>query len=91
MFVREIAGGSECQYITVHCAGSANRGRLPPFILHKGKNVYLKWVQGGPAAAAAVYGVSASVWMDQDGWMDSDNFLSWFKKLFLPAVSHLTK
>ena len=39
-------------------------------------------MQGAPGA---VYGISES------GWMDSDNFLSWFKKLFLPAVSNLTK
>ena len=78
--VHEIAGGSGRQYITVHCAGSAYGGRLPPFI---GKNMYQRWMQGGPAAA--VYGVSES------GWMDSDNFLFWFKKLFLPAVSHLSK
>ena len=25
------------------------------------------------------------------GWMDSPNYLSWFTKLFLPAVAHLTK
>ena len=81
--VHEIAGGSGRQYITVHCAGSANGGRLPPFILYKGKNMYQRWMQGGPAAV--VYGISES------GWMDSDNFLSWFKKMFLPAVSHLTK
>ena len=81
--VHEVAGGYGHQYITVHCAGSADGGRLPPFILYKGKNVYQRWMKGG--LAAAVYGVSES------GWMDSDNFLSWFKKLFLPAVSHLTK
>ena len=81
--VHEIGGGSGRQYITVHCAGSANGERLPPFILYKGKNMYQRWMQGGPAAA--VYGVSES------GWMDSDNFLAWFKKLFLPSVSHLTK
>ena len=78
--VHEIAVGSGRQYITVQCAGSAYGGRLPPFI---GKSMYQRWMQGGPAAA--VYGVSES------GWMDSDNFLLWFKKLFLPAVSHLSK
>ena len=40
-------------------------------------------MQGGPAAAVYV--------VNESGWMDSDSFLSWFKKLFLPAVSHLTK
>ena len=38
--VHEIAGGSGCQYITVHYTGSANGGRLTPFILYKGKKMY---------------------------------------------------
>ena len=41
-------------------------------------------VDGG-GLAGAMYGVSES------GWMEADNFLSWFQKLFLPAVAHLTK
>jgi len=56
---------------------------LPPFILYKGKNMYRRWMVGGPAGAR--YGISES------GWMDPANFLSRFLKLFLPAVSHLTK
>jgi len=40
-------------------------------------------VEGGPAGA--IYGVFESE------WMEADNFLSWFRKLFLPAVAHLTK
>jgi len=81
--IHEIGGGSGRQYITVHCAGNAHGERLPPFILYKGKNLYQRWMQGGPAGA--VYGISES------GWMDASNFLSWFHKLFLPAVLHLTK
>ena len=49
----------------------------------KGKNLYRRWMEGGPAAA--VYGISDS------GWMDGANFLSWFTKLFLSAVSYLTE
>ena len=81
--VHEVGGGSGREYTTVHCAGSASGERLPPFILYKGKNLYRRWMEGGPAAA--VYGISDS------GWMDGANFLSWFTKLFLPAVSYLTK
>lgn len=81
--VHEIGGDSGHQYITVHCCGSASGELLPPFILYKGKNMYKRWIEGGPAGA--LYGVSDS------GWMDAANYLSWFKKLFLPAVSHLTK
>ena len=68
---------------TVHCAGSGSGERLPLFILYKGKNLYQRWMEGGPAAA--VYGISES------GWMDGANFLSWFTKLFLPAVPYLTE
>ena len=33
--------------------------------------------------AGIMYGVSKS------GWMESDNFMEWFEKMFLPAVDHL--
>ena len=80
--VHEVGGGSGHEYITVQCCGSASGERLPPFILYKGKNMYRRWMEGGPAGA--LYGVTDS------GWMDASNFLSWFNKLLVPAVSHLT-
>ena len=33
---------------------------------------------GGPTGT--LFGISES------GWMDAENFISWFKKLFVPAV-----
>lgn len=81
--VHELGGDSGRLYITVHCACSASGQRLPPFILYKGKNMYQRWMAGGPAGT--LYGVSDS------GWMDAPNYLSWFTKLLLPAVSHLTE
>ena len=81
--VHEIGGDSGHQYITVLCGGCASGERLPPFILYKGKNIYKRWIEGGPAGT--LYGVTDS------GWMDAPNYLSWFTKLFLPAVAHLTK
>lgn len=81
--VSEVSSGSDHEYITIHCAGCASGEPLPPFILYKGKNMYRRWMEGGPAGA--LYGISES------GWMDPANFLSWFLKLFLPAVSHLTE
>ena len=81
--VHEIGGGSGHQYITVHCCGSASGERLPPFILYKGKNIYKRWIEGGPAGT--LYGANES------GWMDSEQYLSWFTKLFLPAISSLTE
>jgi hypothetical protein len=81
--VHETSGGSGRDYYTVLAAGAADGTRLPPFMLYKGSNLYLRWTKGGPAGA--VYGMSNS------GWMEQDNFLEWFKKLFVPAVTLLTK
>ena len=55
--------------------------RLSPYILYKGVNLYLRWTTSGPAGT--LYGVSKS------GWTESNNFLEWFNKIFLPAVDHL--
>ena len=56
---------------------------LPPFILYKGEKLYRRWTEGGPAGA--LHGANES------GCMDVESYLSWFNKLFLPALSHLTK
>ena len=80
--LHEVGGGSGREYTTVHVCCCASGEKLPPFILYKGKNIYQRWMVGGPAGA--VYGVTES------GWMDANMFLSWFKKLFCPAVAHLT-
>ena len=79
--VHETGGGSGRDHYTVLAAGSAEGTRLPPFILYKGANLYRRWTKGGPAGA--VYGVSDS------GWMDTQNFMEWFKKLYVPAVTPL--
>ena len=62
-------------------AGLADGARLPPYILYKGMNLFLRWTNCGPAAA--MYGVSRS------GWMEANNFMTWFVKLFLLTVDHL--
>ena len=80
--LHEVGGGTGREHTTVHVCCSASGQRLPPFVLYKAKNMYHRWMQGGPAGC--VYGASES------GWMDGTNFLSWFRKLFLPAVGHLT-
>lgn len=79
--VHETSGGSDRDYYTVLGAGAADGTRLPPFILYKGCNLYLRWTSGGPAGA--VYGVSDS------GWMEANNFCQWFEKLYIPAVASL--
>ena len=82
--LHEVGGGSGREHITVHVCCSASGQRLPPFILYKGKNMYQQWMEGGPAGMCCVWCLS------QGGWKLTI-FLSWFRKLFLPAVAHLTK
>lgn len=82
-WVHDTAGGSGRSYTTIHGCGSASGIRLPPFIVYKGKHLYTTWTKGG--AAGAMYAVSES------GWMEKENYESWFKKMFLPAVKHLTE
>ena len=64
-------------------AGSVDGTRLPPYIVYKGKNLWARWMERGPAAA--MYTVSDS------GWMEGNNFLQWFEKKFLPAVKGSTE
>ena len=80
--VQETVGGSGREYITILGACCADGTRLPPHILYKGKNLWNRWIQNGPAGC--MYSVSDS------GWMESANFFQWFEKMFLPAVKHLT-
>ena len=79
--VQDTLGGSGRDYITVLGAGYADGTRLPPFVVYKGKNLWSRWMQGGPAAC--MFSVSDS------GWMEAANFLQWFERVFLPAVKHL--
>ena len=53
-----------CWHVCIdNCSsGSASGERLPPFILYKGKNLYRRWMEGGPAAAEN----GISNWLD--GW-----------------------
>lgn len=82
-WVHDVAGGSGRGYTTIHGCGSASGVRLPPYIIYKGKNLYSSWTKGG--AAGALYAVSNS------GWMENETYESWFQKMFIPAVKHLTK
>ena len=81
--VHDTLGGSGREYITVLGAGCADGTRLPPYVVYKGKNLWNRWIQGGPAGC--MFSVSDS------GWMESMNFNQWFEKMFLPATKHLSK
>ena len=79
--IHETAGGTGREYVTVLGCGSADGSRLSPYILYKGINLYGRWTVSG--LAGTLYSVSKS------GWMEADNFLQWFLKLFVPSVTHL--
>ena len=79
--VHETVGGTGREYVTVLGCGSADGSRLSPYILYKGVNLYRRLMANG--LAGTLYSVSKS------GWMESDNFLQWFLKLFVPTVNHL--
>ena len=80
--VQDTLGGSGREYFTILAAGCADGVRLSPYLVYKGKNLWNRWMQGGPAGS--MYSVSDS------GWMEAANFKQWFAKMFIPAVKHLT-
>ena len=80
--VYETLGGSGYNYITVLGAGCADGTGLLPFVVYKGKNLWARWMVGGPAGA--MFSVLNS------GWMEGANFIQWFKQMILPAVPGLT-
>ena len=82
-WVHDTSGGSGRSYTIVLGCGSASGILLPPYIVHKGKNLYASWTKHG--AAGALYAVS------NIGWMEKENYASWFQKMFIPVASSLTK
>ena len=54
---------------------------MPQCVLYKGKHLYSTWTKDGPEGTK--FGVSDS------GWMEKENFCSWFKLLFILKVSPL--
>ncbi|KAK3725586.1 hypothetical protein RRG08_043004 [Elysia crispata] len=68
--------------ITVNCCISASGTVLPPYIVYKGKNLYLNWTQGGPSGTAFT--------TSEKGWMEGSQFLDWFKTIFLKNTEHLS-
>lgn len=75
-----LIGNNEKAHYTVACCCSADGTHLPPFVVYKSKNLYDKWCLGGPTRT--VYSSSPS------GWMESKQFLQWFRSVFL---FHVTK
>ena len=67
---------SSTDHITIHCCVSASGGTIPPYVIFKGAFPGGNYTAGGPDGA--LYG------RQESGFMDSELFLKWFTKLFLP-------
>ena len=79
--VHETGGGSGREYITILTCGSAIGEKMPPYIVYKGTYHMQAHMRGDPPGTK--YSRSES------GWMESANFLEWFRTLFLPAVDDI--
>ena len=73
-----IIGGTGKENITVQGCISATGKLLPPYILYTGQRLMFDYMQGGPIGAR--YGVSTK------GWMCENNFIDWFRNLFIPSL-----
>ena len=66
---------------TVQVCCSASGQFLPLYVVYKGLHLYNTWCVGGPEDAR--YNCSPS------GWMESQQFVEWFQKVFISGTNHL--
>lgn len=64
------------EHVTIHCCISAAGNTIPPFIIYKSAFPGGNYTAGGPDGA--LYGKQKS------GFMDSELFVKWFTKIFIP-------
>ena len=77
-----LQGNNEKACYTVQNCCNADGFFLPPMIVYKAKNrLYDSWMKDGPPGT--VYTSSPS------GWMESDQFVQWLVKLFIPNVKQI--
>ena len=67
-------------YTVNYCCNAAGQ-YLPPYIIYKNKTIYPCWTEGGPPGTK--FTVSPS------GWMESDQFIEWFRGIFLEGTAKL--
>jgi len=77
---KTVATSTKTTY-TVQVCVSAIGHYLPLYVVYKGLNLYDTWCTGGPDDAR--YTSSPS------GWMETDQFLEWFQKIFITETKHL--
>jgi len=71
---------TKTSYTVNYCCNAAGQ-YLPPFVIYKNKTIYPSWTEDGPPGTK--YTVSPS------GWMESCQFIEWFKGIFLEATANL--
>lgn len=76
-YPERIMNSSKASISAMFC-GSATGDLLPPYVVYKAKNLYSKWLKGGPAGTR--YNCSKS------GWFDAIVFRDWFEQIY---VSHV--
>ena len=77
---KTVASSTKTMY-TVQVCCSANGDFLPLYVIYKGLHLYNTWCVGGPPDIR--YNCSPS------GWMESQQFVDWFEKVFIEATGHL--
>ena len=77
---KTVATSTKCMY-TVQVCCSAVGEYLPMYVVYKGKHLYNTWCSGGPKDV--LYTCSDS------GWMESQQFIEWFAKVFVAGTSSL--
>jgi hypothetical protein len=77
--VKKLVGNNEKAMYTVASCCSAAGEFLPPFFVYGSTNIYNTWCQGAPQGT----GFATS----KSGWMEAEQFLQWFKQVFVPFVA----
>lgn len=76
---KRVTGGNARKTTTVLACVSADGGKMPPMILHKGKRIWDN-MMGENAYPGTSYAVS------ENGWMTEYAFNNWFKETFLTHI-----
>lgn len=71
---------------TVLMCVSASGAKLPNLTVFKGKNILDNWVSTADEVGTLNQQNNDSYAASTKGWMDSEIFLNWFKKVFLPNI-----
>ena len=77
---KTVATSTKCMY-TVQVCCSAVGEYLPMYVVYKGKHLYNTWCSGGPENVLFT--------CSDSGWMEGEQFIEWFTKVFVAGTSCL--